>query len=142
MRSLLFLLLALLSGSLSAQEPTLLLFGGDDHKTFLGCLNCGQFDSTSVCNRFGDYGSEFSDKSIWNTFGEFGSKFSDYSPWNRYAANPPIVVDEDGQSYGYFTVSKFHPSRTQVPFLLVYLNRVDEVNKDLVRARELFCKGN
>jgi hypothetical protein len=27
-------------------------------KAFLGCLNCSQFDSGSVCNQFGESGSQ------------------------------------------------------------------------------------
>lgn len=139
MRTFLLLLITLLPAPAFAQKPALLLFGGDDHKTFLGCLNCGKFDSNSVCNKYGASGSKFSDKSIWNKFGDFGSKFSGNSPWNKYATNPPIVVDKDGQSYGYFTSSKNHPSRTQVEFFLVFLNQVDEVNENLERASDLFC---
>jgi hypothetical protein len=40
-----------LATSSSAQTPALLLFGGTNHKTFLGCLNCSKYDSASVCNK-------------------------------------------------------------------------------------------
>jgi len=92
-----------------AQTPELLLFGGRNHRVFLGCLNCGGLNSDSVCNRFGDYGSRFSDKSIWNRFSDHGSRFSDYSPWNRFASDPPVIVDADGAFYGYLTSNRFHP---------------------------------
>ena len=59
-------LVALATSGAFAQTPALLLFGDADHKTFLGCLNCSQFDSGSVCNQFGQNGSEFSSYSIWN----------------------------------------------------------------------------
>jgi hypothetical protein len=51
---------AIWGSSATAQTPALLLFGDPDHKTFLGCLNCSKFDSGSVCNQFGDNGSQFS----------------------------------------------------------------------------------
>ncbi len=121
-----------------AQTPELFLFGGNDHKTFLGCVNCGRFDPRSVCNRFGEYGSLFSSKSIWNRFGEYGSRFSPYSPWNRFASDPPVIVDRRGNFYGYFTSNRYHPRRTRIKSLLILLD-TDEVTEDVERARDLFC---
>jgi hypothetical protein len=123
----------------SAQTPALLLFGSKDHNVFLGCLNCGRFDSSSVCNRFGDFGSRFSDKSIWNRFGDYGSRFSSESPWNKFAADPPVVVNKDGQFYGYFTSNKYHDKRTNIRSFLGFLDNVDDVNNDLDKARDTFC---
>lgn len=122
-----------------AQTQALLLFAGKDHKVFLGCLNCGRFDSSSVCNRFGNYGSRFADTSIWNRFGSYGSRFSGESPWNKFATDPPVVVDPDGAFYGYFTSNRFHQQRTEIKSLRVFLDNADEVNEDLQRARDLFC---
>ena len=76
----------------SAQTPALLLFGGTNHKTFLGCLNCSKYDSASVCNKYGDVGSRYSSDSIWNRYGNFGSKYSSDSPWNKYSSSAPIIV--------------------------------------------------
>lgn len=123
----------------AAQTPALLLFGGKNHKVFLGCLNCGRFDSDSVCNRFGDYGSRFSDKSIWNRFGGYGSRFEDHSPWNKFATAPPAIVDSQGNFYGYFTANRYHDKRTTDRSFLAFLNNADKVNQDLEEARKLFC---
>jgi hypothetical protein len=135
----LIFLVAVASTSLSAETP-LLLFGGRDHKVFLGCLNCGHFEAGSVCNSFGEHGSQFSGESIWNPFGDYGSQFNSYSPWNQFASDPPVVVDHEGQFYGYFTANRMHLKRTRIEFFLIFLNNVDEVNEDLERARGLFCK--
>ena len=122
-----------------AQTPALLLFGDKDHDVFLGCLDCSRFESSSVCNRFGEFGSRFNAKSIWNRFGNYGSRFSTKSPWNKFAADPPVVVDRAGGFYGYFTANKFHNQRINGQFFLEFLNNVDEVNNDLEKARDLFC---
>jgi hypothetical protein len=64
-----------LSG-ITAPQPSpkvLLLFRKEDHKDFLGCLNCVDTSEVSVCNEFGKYGSEFNSKSIWDSFGDYGS---------------------------------------------------------------------
>lgn len=125
----------------SAQGPALLLYGGQDHKQFLGCLNCGRFEATSVCNQFGASGSRFSAESIWNRFGSYGSKFSPESPWNKFAGHPPVVVDPQGNFYGYFTSNRAHQKRTEDRTLLSFLDNVDAVNQDLWKARDVFC-GN
>jgi len=126
--------------SASGQVPELLLFGREDHKTFLGCLNCSRFASESICNRFGDHGSRFSDKSIWNRFGDYGSRFSSYSPWSRFASDPPVLVDADGKFYGYFTANRSHTQRTTIKALVPFLDEVDWINEDLQRARDAFCE--
>ena len=120
------------------QTSQLLLFGGEDQKTFLGCLNCSQSDSRSICDKFGEYGSQFNDGSIWNQFGNFGSPLSSDSPWNQYSTSGPIVMDKSGQSYGRFTSNRSAPDRTRIEAL----NRLaDSVTRetDLEKARDLFC---
>jgi hypothetical protein len=102
-------------------SPRLLLFGGDDHKVFLGSPTDGKFSTDSIFNEFGDYGSKFANDSIWNQFGEYGSKFSDHSPWNKFANAPPVVVDTEGNFYGYFTENRYHDQVTQVQILVVLL---------------------
>ena len=123
----------------NAQSSGLHLFGGRNHRVFLGCLDCGKFDSESVCNKFGTHGWKFATDSIWNKFGEYGSKFSQFSPWNKLANDPPIIVDSDGDSYGYFTTNRYHRNRTSIKFFRVFLDNPDEVNDDLDGARDLFC---
>jgi hypothetical protein len=102
-------------------STALLLFGGEGHRVFLGCINCSQYDSDSIFNEYGTYGSKYSDTSIWNPYGTYGSRYSDDSPWNPYASNPPVVVDHDGNFYGYFTANQFHPKRTTIRRLLMLL---------------------
>lgn len=122
----------------SAQNTALLLFGGEDHKTFLGCLNCSKFSDESVCNKFGSYGSKFEDNSIWNRFGTYGSKFSEYSPWNKFSTSAPVIVDSDGNSYGYFSSNKFHHDRTRIKGLLEILDFESE-EQDLDKTRDAMC---
>jgi hypothetical protein len=133
--------LAVYSFSLPAafgQTPQLLLFD-DDHKTFLGCLNCPQFDKGSICDQYGEYGSQFDGGSIWNPMGNFGSAFSDASPWNQFSTSGPVIVDKSGKSYGRFTANRSAPDRTQIDVL----NRLtDSVSRgtDLDAARDSFCE--
>lgn len=94
------------SGGQHANGSELLIFGGRGHDTFLGCLNCSEFDTNSVHNEFGA-GSAFKSESIFNEFGPFGSEFSTFSACSPYASDPPVVVDGEGNFYGRLTVNEF-----------------------------------
>jgi len=87
-------------------SPELLLFGGENHKVFLGCLNCSENDGDSVFNTYGTHGAKYSTESIFNKYGTYGSKYSSRSACSPYASDPPIIVDRQGNSYGYLTLNK------------------------------------
>jgi len=89
------------------QSQERLLFGGDGHKTFLGCLNCSQFDASSVLNSYGAYGSRYSSSSIFNPYSDYGSLYSTYSACNPYASDPPVIVDRNGNFYGRLTLNRY-----------------------------------
>jgi hypothetical protein len=125
------------SSAPAQSSKALLLFGGEDHKVFLGCLNCSATDRDSVCNKFGA-GSTFQADSIWNKFGTFGSKFSSDSPWNKFSNSAPVIVDNDGGSYGYFSANKFHGDRTRIAWLVRVLNFQAD-HEDVDATRDLMC---
>jgi hypothetical protein len=137
-----FVLMSLMSLGLpqvSAQNAkALLLFGGDDHKTFLGCLNCVDTSSVSICNDVGEFGSDVASNSIWNDVGEFGSDVSAHSPWNDVSNDAPIIVDSDGNSYGYFSANSVHHDRTRIPWLLAVLDYYEKTS-DLEKTRKMMC---
>jgi hypothetical protein len=61
--------------------------------TYLGRVNNNQFDSESISNPYGKYGSRFSNTSINNPFSRYGSQFSTQSPnYGAAGALPPIGV--------------------------------------------------
>ena len=85
---------------------------------FLVCLSCGAYNETSVCSRYGEFGSKYKPDNIWNAYGTYGSKYNPYSPWNSYSTTPSIIVDEAGHSYGYFTANKYRADRTRIDWLV------------------------
>jgi hypothetical protein len=113
----------------------LMLFGGQDHQTYLGCLNSSEFASDSIFNEFGRNGSEFSSTSIWNQFGKYGSEFSTYSPWNEFALDPPVIVNQNGNFFGRFTVNKFHRQRTRIPDIVQFLDSCEGLAADKIFER-------
>lgn len=123
------LCMVLLCFSSSAQVATagthkIMIFGGDDHKTYLGCLSCSSVAIDSVLNRYGDHGSRYSDESIFNPYGDFGGHYSSKSPCNSYASDPPVIVDEEGNYYGELTVNTYSTRRAQSESLNAWLEGV------------------
>jgi len=82
----------------------IMIFGGDDHKTYLGCLSCSEYAEDSVLNRYGPNGSKYEDNSIFNRYGVYGGRYGDYSPCNQYSADPPVIVDANGAYYGRLSI--------------------------------------
>ena len=118
-----------------------MLFGGSDHKQYLGCLQCNEFSSDSICNGFGSFGNEFSSKGIFNEYAGFGNEYNSESPWNEYSfsSGVPVLVDENGKFYGYFTIND---SRSDaVSFSTSLKNKYKSVNGDLEKVRIGLCKA-
>jgi len=99
----------------------ILLYGGRNHSVFLGCFSCNRFDSDSVHNEFGSYGSRFSSTSIWNHFSDYGSRFADNSSCNQLASNPPVLVDDRGRSYGALTLNRLASGAITDPTVVAWL---------------------
>jgi hypothetical protein len=109
------------SGSAYSAADSLLIFGGDGHHVFLGCLNCGRYDTDSVFNSYGNYGSRYSSESVLNPYSDYGSRYSDYGACNPYAQDPPVIVDRAGNFYGRLTLNRYHPQRTRNAQTLAWL---------------------
>lgn len=76
----------------------------NDLKTYLGKLTSNEYDSESIFNEYGDYGSKYSSTSIWNEYSDYGSKYSNESAFNKYATEPPVIVLK-GKIIGYLTLN-------------------------------------
>ena len=137
-----FLLTILVLAALPAhaQRSALVIYGGANQDTYLGCLTCIRFDPESVCRAGGRYGSHLSPQSIWNQSGTFGGQFSPYSPWNPFAKNPPVVLDKAGNRYGLFWVNTPQRYRVDIRRLLETMNNRDNFPDRLTKAREAFCQ--
>lgn len=119
------------SYNLPLGSTTLLIYGGKDNDEYLGKLNASKYDSESIWNQYGKYGSRYNSKSIWNGYGTYGSKYSSYSPFNNYASNPPILVDKNGKFYGYFTSNKYKSKRANLKLIDIICDNHEEISKDV-----------
>ncbi|MDG6345263.1 hypothetical protein Q7469_03775 [Glaesserella parasuis] len=122
--------ITLLSSLSAYAEPTYLLFAGENHDKFLGCLNCNKYDNSSIWNKYGDFGSKYSSESIWNKYGTYGSKYSGESPWNKYSTEAPVIVDSSGNYYGKFTINKYD-DQTRIKSILWILENHEYIMENL-----------
>ena len=99
-----FLIMCMLT-SMIANAQTIYIMGGKDHSVFLGLFNASPYDSRSIWNAYGSYGSKYNSDCIWNEYGTYGSKYNSYCPWNKYSSEAPILVDKEGNNYVYFNES-------------------------------------
>lgn len=114
-----------------ANGQTLHLYGGSNHDVYLGCLNCSNYDSDSIWNEYGTYGSTYNSKSIWNAYGTYGNSYNSDSPWNSYGSNPPVVVDKSGNFYGYFTVNSYKDKRADFGLALTIYENYEDIRDDV-----------
>ena len=86
--------------------------------TYLGQIT-KKYDSASIFNKYGNYGSAYSTNSVWNKYGTYGSQYSSYSPFNPYASSPPKIY-KNGAFIGYLTVNKYLADSIDPYVLLSY----------------------
>ncbi|MEI6864862.1 hypothetical protein [Flavicella sp.] len=134
----LFTLLLGLVFTTSVSSQSLLIYGGNNHDVFLGCLNCDKYKSSSIWNEYGDNGSKYNSNCIWNEHGNYSGIYSDNSPFNKYALHPPILVDSEGNFYGYFTADIYYSKRTTNKFALMIIDDWEVIMEDVGEAYEKF----
>ncbi|WP_245688745.1 hypothetical protein [Riemerella columbipharyngis] len=69
--------------------------------------------------------------SLWNEYGNYGSNYSSTSPWNNYASYPPIVVDKEGNFYGYFTINGYKGNRANFRLALILYGNYERIRQDV-----------
>ena len=69
-----------------------ILFLQANDGTFLGHISSDRYDSNSICNSSGNYGSNYRNESIRNIYGTYGSEYSSESAYNKYTSTPPVII--------------------------------------------------
>ncbi len=72
---------------------------------FLGSISSNRYDSDSICNRYGNYGSKYSALSVLNRYANYGSQYSDVSAYNLRAEEPPILYLNNNEPIAVVSVS-------------------------------------
>lgn len=89
---------------------------------FLGILSSNKFQTESVMNEYGSYGSRYSSTSIFNKYGTYGSEYNTLSPFNRYSKTPPHIYVR-GALVGYLSVNQFVNNRLDPHGLFDFIYR-------------------
>jgi hypothetical protein len=64
-----------------------------------------------------------------------------HGPWNRYSSSAPIIVDQSGNSYGYFCANHYHPDRTRIAVFIQLFDAYEQVD-DLTKIRDSTAEAN
>lgn len=97
-----------------------------DEKEYLGKLVTNKYDSYSIWNEYGTYGSKYQSKSIWNEYGDYGSPYRSTSAFNPYASQPPKIVTNSGRVIGYLSANEFKTNGYTILQLERQLKRVGQ----------------
>lgn len=92
----------------AAQEATIQMamhiYAGPLYREYLGCLNCNQFDTSSVWDGYGAMGWDNAFASS-SHFVRYRQPHGRYSACDPFAAEPPILKDNSLRHYGVLNVS-------------------------------------
>jgi hypothetical protein len=112
--------------ALAAQNAAqkLMIFGGENHDVYLGCMSCPPWEADSVHNTVGKYGSVISPTSISNSISAYGNAISPTSACNELATAPPVLVDRKGKYYGELTLNALRTKRTTIRAANAWLDLV------------------
>lgn len=84
--------------------------------TYIGNYNTNRYDSNSVNNPYGNYGSSYSSESVNNPYGQYGSQYSSQSATNPYTNNAPKLYDQNGNYRGKLSANKYDPESISNPY--------------------------
>jgi len=98
----------------------------NDGRTYLGKLSTNQYDSESISNKYGTYGSKYSSESIFNEYGTYGSAYSSESAFNKYALNPPKIVDKNGNFVAYLSSNEYKANSITYAELISWLKKYNQ----------------
>ena len=87
---------------------------------YLGDIT-GLYNTNSIFNSFGTYGSTYGSKSIWNKYGIYGGSYGLYSPFNSYTITPPKIY-KNSVLVGYLTTNPYKTPRIDPRSLILYYN--------------------
>lgn len=84
-----------------------------EDKQFLGKITTNAYDTESILNQYGPYGSLYSGTSIFNRYCPYGGQYGRFSAENPYTTTPPTLFI-DGREVGKVSTNSFVANR--IPF--------------------------
>jgi hypothetical protein len=83
---------------------------------YLGTLNSNRYDSNSVSNPYGRYGSPYSSTSIKNPYGKYGNPYSSSGASNPYTTGGPKLYGTKGEYLGTMNSNPYDPDSVSNPY--------------------------
>lgn len=117
--------------SIYSDGVELYIYAGRNEEDYLGKLNANKYDTESIWNKYGTYGSKYNSKSIWNKYSTYGNSYNSYSPFNKYSTTPPALRDRNGRFYGYFTCNKSLPNRANSKVADAICDHYEDIREDV-----------
>jgi hypothetical protein len=75
---------------------------------YLGRITDNRYDTNSILNQYGPYGSRYSSTSIFNPYSPYGSQYGQFSINNPYCSTPPKLFIQ-GQFFGHVSKNQHVP---------------------------------
>ncbi len=89
-------------------------------RQFLGRINNNHYDTESIINQYGPFGSQYSSTSIHNAYSQYGSQYGAYSLNNPYCTQPPKLFLNE-RFIGYITANQHITDRISAEAFLYAL---------------------
>lgn len=108
----------------------------------LGKITDNPYDSDSILNQYGPYGSQYSNTSIFNPYSPYGSQYGTHSINNPYCSAPPKLII-NGRLIGRVTANRAIPDRIAPEAFLYSLQNAlpallsGKIVKSEIHAREI-----
>jgi len=83
---------------------------------YIGKYNNNPYDSDSISNPYGQYGSKYSSDSVNNPYGQYGSPYSSKSTRNTYSIDAPKLYNQNGNYRGKLSANPYDPDSTSNPY--------------------------
>ncbi|MCR4600400.1 MAG: copper amine oxidase N-terminal domain-containing protein [Clostridia bacterium] len=97
----------------------------EDGEHFLGKITSNKYDSKSIFNSYGSYGSAYGRYSIWNEYGKYGGKYGAESAFSEYTRKPPVILDSNGRFVGYLTANEYKRDGYSIKEVSYYLGKYE-----------------
>jgi hypothetical protein len=109
---------------------------------FLGKITSNKYESDSILNKYGTFGSKYSGTSIFNKYSQYGSKYGSFSINNPYCQSPPKLFIK-GKFVGHVTVNKYVTDKIPTEtFLYLLENDINSLLKNKLNLKESDIRSN
>lgn len=86
-------------------KPPILIYAGPLHRDYIGCLDCDQFDGSSIWNDYSSFGLGNAYPYLTH-YANYHAAHGRYSACDPLAEDPPVMINNSHQSFGVLNISE------------------------------------